>query len=229
MKGFMRTLAIAGVICGLTLAVAACGSSSSSSTSSSGGSTGSSGTSLKPALDGSGEVLTGGTKGGTLTVLQHEDFIHLDPGEAYFAIDYNVVYATQRPLYLFPPNSPNTAIPDMASGPPIVSSDGKTVTVHIRSGVHFSPPVNREVTSHDVAYAIERGANPNVANPYFPSYFFYIVGADKATGDVLHRRPVASALGSGAEGVRGAAGRQEADGIWRLVGGRHRSVHAEVR
>ncbi len=65
---------------------------------------------------------------------------------------------------------------------PTVSDGGKTVTVHIRQGVHFSPPVNREVTSADVAYAIERGANPNVANPYFPSYFDYIVGASKATG-----------------------------------------------
>jgi peptide/nickel transport system substrate-binding protein len=42
--------------------------------------------------------------------------------------------------------------------------------------------VNREVTSADVKYAIERGANPNVANPYFPAYFNTIVGASKATG-----------------------------------------------
>ena len=59
----------------------------------------------------------------------------------------------------------------MAAGPPEISADNKTITVHIKEGVHFSPPVNREVTSADVAYAIERGANPNVANPYFQSYF----------------------------------------------------------
>ena len=57
----------------------------------------------------------------------------------------------------------------MASEPAKISGDGKTITVHIRKGVHFSPPVNREVTSADVAYAIERGANPNVGNPYFAS------------------------------------------------------------
>jgi peptide/nickel transport system substrate-binding protein len=45
------------------------------------------------------------------------------------------------------------------------------VTVHIKPGVFFSPPVNREVTSADVAYAIERAANPNVGNAYFPAYF----------------------------------------------------------
>jgi len=70
----------------------------------------------------------------------------------------------------------------MAAGAPEISSDAKTVTVHLRHGVHFSPPVNREVTSADVAYAIERGANPNVANPYFQSYFGSLEGAEKASG-----------------------------------------------
>ena len=64
----------------------------------------------------------------------------------------------------------------MASGPPEISDGNKTVTVHLKEGIHFSPPVNREVTSEDVAYAIERGANPNVANPYFQSYFKSIEG-----------------------------------------------------
>ncbi len=59
----------------------------------------------------------------------------------------------------------------MAASAPEVSADNKTVTVHLKKGIHFSPPVNREVTSEDVAYAIERGANPNVANPYIKTYF----------------------------------------------------------
>ena len=70
----------------------------------------------------------------------------------------------------------------MASAPAQISDDGKTITIHIRNGVHFSPPVNREVTSADVAYAIERGANPNVANPYFEAYFSSLVGFKQATG-----------------------------------------------
>jgi peptide/nickel transport system substrate-binding protein len=49
--------------------------------------------------------------------------------------------------------------------------------------VHFSPPVNREVTSADVAYAIERGANKNVENPYFrEGYFSSLEGVEKANG-----------------------------------------------
>jgi peptide/nickel transport system substrate-binding protein len=137
---------------------------------------------LRPALNGSGENLFDGVRGGTLTVEDSVDFQHLDPGQAYDAVSYEVVYATQRPLFSYLPDQTETASPDLASGPAIVSADGKVVTVHIRRGVYFSPPVNREVTSSDVAYAIERGANPNVLNPYFSTYFSDIVGASKATG-----------------------------------------------
>jgi peptide/nickel transport system substrate-binding protein len=125
---------------------------------------------------------SGGKRGGTLTVLDHEDFENLDPGQAYFSLDYEIVDSVQRPLFLNRPNTFAAPIPDMASGPAEISSDGKTVTVHIRHGVHFSPPVNREVTSADVAYAIERGANPNVANAYFEPYFGSLEGASKARG-----------------------------------------------
>ncbi|HEX4438099.1 MAG TPA: ABC transporter substrate-binding protein [Solirubrobacteraceae bacterium] len=127
------------------------------------------------------EPLTGGKRGGTLHVLDETDFERIDPGMAYYGLDYQVIYSTQRPLYSRTPNSSEPS-PDLASGPPVISSDGKTVTVKIRSGVHFSPPVNREVTSADVAYAIDRGANPNVANPYFSSYYGVLEGAAKASG-----------------------------------------------
>jgi peptide/nickel transport system substrate-binding protein len=189
MKVTLRGSALAGVLCSLVLLLAACGSSGSSSssgsgsssTSTSGGSSASTG-GLKPALDGSGETLTGGKKGGVLTVYDHEDFQHLDPGQSYFSLDYEVIYSTQSPLYIFPPNDSTHAVPLLASAPATVSADSKTVTVHIRHGVKYSPPVNREVTSADVEYAIERAANPNVANPYFPAYFDYIVGASNANG-----------------------------------------------
>ena len=48
---------------------------------------------------------------------------------------------------------------------PEISARRKTVTVHLKEGVHFSPPVNREVTSEDVAYAMERGAEPECRQP----------------------------------------------------------------
>ena len=60
---------------------------------------------------------------------------------------------------------------------PKISTGGKTMTVHIRQGVRFGPPVNREVTSADVKYAIERSFASSVANGYAGAYFGDLVGA----------------------------------------------------
>ena len=120
-------------------------------------------------------------RGGTLNVVSAEGWEHLDPGASYFQIDYLVVFATQRPLYIFTPQSPKTPVPDMAAGPPKISADGKTVTVKIRPGVKWSPPLNRTITSADVKYAFERDFNPNVPNGY-ASVYYPIVGADKSKG-----------------------------------------------
>jgi peptide/nickel transport system substrate-binding protein len=179
MRGSLRSLAAFAVTGLLTLGVAACGSSSSSSSSGGGSSSGSSTAKipLKAGESPVGQVLTGSTKkrGGVLTAYTSSDFAHLDPGQSYFTNDYTVDYQTQRPLFSYMPNTADTLSPDLATEIPTtanggITNGGKTVTVHIKKGVYFSPPVNREVTSADVAYAIERGANPNVANPYFPSY-----------------------------------------------------------
>ena len=48
--------------------------------------------------------------------------------------------------------------------------------------MHFSPPVNREVTAADEVYAIDRVANPNVANPYYVGYLSSIEGMKTAKG-----------------------------------------------
>ena len=77
--------------------------------------------------------------GGTITVLSAGDVDHIDPGQAYYSFTYEISYATQRPLLSYRPNSIN-AIPDLASAMPRYSNGGKTVTVHIRPGVRFSPP-----------------------------------------------------------------------------------------
>ena len=174
------TVAVAAL---LALGLAACGSSSSTSSSPSNSTNSASGGVAVPAAENPiNQSLTTGTKGGTLTVLNNQDFEHLDPGEAYFVNDYEVMSVTQRNLYSYVPNNPNTPVPDLASGPAIVSNDGLTVTVHIKTDVDFSPPVNRAVTSADVEYAIDRAANPNVANPYWPAYFANLEGFSKADG-----------------------------------------------
>ena len=121
--------------------------------------------------------------GGTLNVFQHEDFQHLDPGESYFALDYAVLYVTQA-----------TAVHLRAeqldadhSGPGVGDADPQRRRQD-GDGAHQAeralqpagqPGRLRRRTSLTRSTA---GPNPNVANPYFPSYFFYIKGADKATG-----------------------------------------------
>lgn len=176
---------------GTALSVAACGSSTSSSSSTSTTSSGSSATAkipLKAGENAMDESLSGGKKGGTLTVLSSEDFEYLDPGESYFSLDYAVAYAMQRPLLIYMPNSQTQLAPDLATAVPSTSNGGitdggKTVTVHIESDVKYAPPVDRTVVAGDVKYAIERMANKNVSNGYFDSYFRnFVVGAEHADG-----------------------------------------------
>jgi peptide/nickel transport system substrate-binding protein len=123
---------------------------------------------------------TAAKRGGTITVLSAGDVDHIDPGAAYYSYSYEITYATQRPLLAYKPSSV-FAVPDLAAAMPKLSNGGRTVTVRIRKGVRFSPPVNREVRSADVKYAIERGFTASVANGYAGAYFADIVGAP-ATG-----------------------------------------------
>jgi peptide/nickel transport system substrate-binding protein len=118
------------------------------------------------------------TRGGVLTVLWTDDVDNIDPGATYYQMGYMVAYATQRPLYSWKPDDGQTPVPDLAESDPQVSEDGRTVTVRIRDGVRFSPPVNREVTSQDVKYAIERGFFDTVNNGYAGSYFGDLAGAE---------------------------------------------------
>ena len=123
---------------------------------------------------------SGGKRGGTLTVMNAGDFVSADPGAAYYQFDYMVDYATQRTLYSYKDDQTGEPpTPDLASGPYQVSKDNKTVTIHLRKGIKFSPPVNREVTSADFKYAIDRAFSENVANGY-ASLYFPLVGAPSA-------------------------------------------------
>lgn len=169
------------VVIACAVAVAACGSSSSSSTSGGTSSSSSGGLSLS-GLANTKPNPSAQHMGGTLNLISAEGWEHLDPAASYFQIDYLVVYATQTPLYTFTPTSDNPT-PLLASGPPTISADGKTVTVHIKSGWKFSPPVNRVITSKDVAWAFERMFNSNTQNGYAAGYFPIVGAPTTATSD----------------------------------------------
>jgi peptide/nickel transport system substrate-binding protein len=173
----LRTILLMAVAATLAVALAACGSSSSSSSTSKGSS--STPVGVKNPVT---ESLTGGKHGGVLNEVQSEDFEHLDPGQSYFQIDYQITNVTQRSLYSYKPNTFLQSTPDMAEGPAQLGDGNKLITINIRKGVHFSPPVNREVTAADEVYAFERVANPNVANPYYLGYLSSIEGMKTANG-----------------------------------------------
>ncbi len=102
----------------------------------------------------------------------------LDPGYWYYQTDYTDLYQpTQRALYGFPASA-TSPVPDLATSQPILADGGKTLTFHIRPGVHYSAPLaSRTVAAADIKYAMERCFAASVGNGYAFTYFSNIVGA----------------------------------------------------
>src|SRR3954466_9861092 len=118
-------------------------------------------------------------KGGTLTMISNGDVDNkLDPGYSYYQFDFILDNDLHRTLLRYKPNDTSKPSPDLAESEPTVSDNGKTITTKIRKGVKFSPPVNREVTSKDVKYALERDFLPQVGNGYAKAYWGDIIGSD---------------------------------------------------
>ncbi len=159
MRKLWRWLPLAVVAIG-SMIVAGCGSSSSSSSSAS----------------------TAGKTGGTVTVLEVAGGVDsLDPGYWYYQTDYeDLGDTTQRTLYGFGPTD-TTPQPDLATSLPTVTDGGKTITIHIKPGVHYSPPLqNRTVAAADIKYAMERCFAAGVGNGYSSVYYSEIAGAPSA-------------------------------------------------
>jgi len=125
----------------------------------------------------------GGKRGGKLTVLSGADVDFLDPQKTYYVYAIGVINALHRGLYTYPPGEEIEPVPDLAESAPEISEDGKTVTVKLRAGVMFSPPVSREVTSADVKFGIERGFTASVNNGYARVYMSDLVGVTEEPGD----------------------------------------------
>src|SRR3954451_3739722 len=123
-------------------------------------------------------------KGGTLTMVASGDVDNkLDPGYSYYQYDFILDNDLHRTLFRYKPNDTTKPSPDLAAAQPTVSSDAKQITIKIKKGIKFSPPVNRAVKAADVKYAMERDFLPQVGNGYANSYWPDIIGAkDMASG-----------------------------------------------
>jgi peptide/nickel transport system substrate-binding protein len=156
----IRVAAIAVAILAAA-SLAAC--SSSKSTPSSAGSTGSAGTPVS---------------GGTLRWVASGDVDHLDPMSAYYVATAILERAYTRQLITYPASNNyqkgTTIVPDVATQLPTmanggISSDGKTYTFHLRSGVMWNTTPPRAVVAGDFVRALKRFCNPvlGVGNPSY--------------------------------------------------------------
>jgi ABC-type oligopeptide transport system substrate-binding subunit len=140
-----RTHAAAAVslLSALTLAVAACGSVSQT------------------------RGTPGGQpkEGGTLQLLGSSDVDHIDTASAYYTTSYTLERAFTRQLFSYPASNDvsqaNTPVPDLATEMPTqsnggVSADGRTYTIHLRSGVRWNTSPARAVTAQDVVLGLKR-------------------------------------------------------------------------
>jgi peptide/nickel transport system substrate-binding protein len=161
----------------LALAASACG----------GGDDGASGTgaSTDTGQSGGGEV----TKGGIYRIssTQYNYTGGFDPTGEYlataFAIYGNLMLRNLVGYTHETGAAGNEIVPDLATDLGELSEDGLTYTFTLKDGVKFGPPVSREITSKDIAYAFERiGTEALVAQYGF--YYSVVKGmAEFTAGD----------------------------------------------
>ena len=109
-------------------------------------------------------------QGGTVTILDTAGGVDsLDPGFWYYQTDYaELGQTTQRWLYGWKPDDTKPT-PDLATGLPALSDGGKTITVKIKPGIRYSPPLQaRTVKTADIKYALERCIKPPVGRHIGP-------------------------------------------------------------
>jgi peptide/nickel transport system substrate-binding protein len=154
----------------LSLVAAACGGSSGSSSSS-----------------GSGTA----TKGGTIREeLQSFGWTNgFDPtgeylGTAWALYDQLMMRGLMTYNHRSADDGGNVPVPDIATGPPTISDDQLTYDFELKTGVQFGPPLNRDVTSHDIEYAFERINTASLGAQYGNYYCGVITGMDCAAKKV---------------------------------------------
>src|SRR5215469_2440862 len=138
-------------------AVAALGLAACSSSSSSGGSGGSGATSgFNAAI--TKMINPSSTKtNGTIAFGNTSTPDSTDPGNTYYAYMWNFTRLYTMPLMTYkscPGACGLQVVPDLATGPGVVSGNGLTWTYHIQPNVKFEDGTT--VTSADVKYAVER-------------------------------------------------------------------------
>jgi peptide/nickel transport system substrate-binding protein len=104
-----------------------------------------------------------------------------DPTGEYIATGLDLYQAMLRTLmnYKHVADAPgNEVLPDLAAAPPEISSDGLKYSFKLKTGIKWAPPLNRDVTSKDVAYAFQRINTASLVAQYGFYYYGVIEGMD---------------------------------------------------
>ncbi|WP_407285120.1 ABC transporter substrate-binding protein [Streptomyces sp. BP-8] len=118
-----------------------------------------------PATANSGRAV-GGTpqKGGTLTVLSHQDFSHLDPARNWTMSDMDfgtrLLYRTLVSYKAAPGTAGGKLVPDLATDLGTPSNGAKTWTFHLKPGIKYED--GTPVTAQDIRYNVERSFSPDL-------------------------------------------------------------------
>jgi peptide/nickel transport system substrate-binding protein len=166
-------LGLAALGAAAALALAACGGSSGSS----GGGSGSGGAGYNAAV--TSVVNPSSHKGGTLTFGDSSTPDSMDPGNTYYAFMWDVTRLYTMPLMTYkscPGKCGLQVVPDLATGPGVVSDNGLTWTYHIQPDVKYEDGTT--VTSTDVKYAVERTFARSVL-PLGPNYYSLLLAPQK--------------------------------------------------
>ncbi len=104
-----------------------------------------------------------------------------DPTGEYLGLSFGLeTNLTDRTLLTYNHTgggSGNALVPDLADMPD-VSSDGMTYTYHLKDGIKFGPPLDREITSKDIEFAFKRIATKSLVAQYGFYYYGVIDGLE---------------------------------------------------
>jgi len=155
-KTKVMVVGVTAIAMGVT---AGCGGSKSSSNSSSG---------TKSAYNAAitSVVNPSDKKGGTLNLWSSQDADSFDPVTSYYAWTIDMQRLFSRTLLTYSPKPGKDGlqlVPDLAEAMPTISSDQKTYTYKLRSGLKWDD--GSPITSKDIKYGIERGFAEDVIVP----------------------------------------------------------------
>jgi ABC-type oligopeptide transport system substrate-binding subunit len=134
-----------------------------------------------------------GAVGGTLRVDLTSDFDFIDPSLAYYSHSWQLEYSTTCKLLNFPDKEASAGgtriTPEVATGLPAVSANGRTYTFTLRKTFKFAD--GTPVTAANFAYALNRDLQPKMSSP-----------STTFIGDIVGAANVLAGKAASASGIR---------------------------